>query len=288
MKNIFFNEGKPTKKPKRPLKPTDIRRQGSLTADSIFSDDKHVDSPEVSAAPVPEDENQGTLPLEQRDKHTMSMTLDPNPERRKKWERKMIIREVRKRGRVTKKEVIMATEREALVKSHWFKTSVKKLVPLARQIQGKSVDEAILQMRFSKKKVAKDVMEHLEHAKNVAIVRYGMGLDKPDEKEAKIQPVDIILKNGDTKTISDPSKIYIADSWVNRGPYHKEYDHRARGRINIMRPPHTGISVVLKEEKTQIREWKDREARALRQRKSMLWVQLPNRPVSAQNQYYSW
>jgi ribosomal protein L22 len=189
---------------------------------------------------------------------------------------------------MTKKEVIMATEREALVKSHGFKTWVKKLVPLARQIQGKSVEEAILQMRFSKKKVAKDVMEHLEYAKNIAIVRHGMGLGKVNGTESKIQPVTITLKNGDSKTITDPSAIYIADSWVNRGPYDKEYDHRARGRINIMRPPHTGISVVLKEERTQIREWKDREARALRQRKSMLWVQLPNRPVSAQNQWYSW
>jgi ribosomal protein L22 len=288
MKNVFFNNGKPAKKPKRPLKQAEFQRQGSLTSDSIFSD---AVSPlgGNSSGPLPEDtEETGTLPLEQREKHTMSMTLDPHPRSRKKWERKMIIREVRKRGRVTKKEAIMATERDALVKSHWFKTSVKKLVPLARQIQGKSIDDAILQMRFSKKKAAKDVKEHLEHAKNIAIVRYGMGLEKPDDKESKIQPVTITLKSGDPKTITNPSAIYIADSWVNRGPFHREYDHRARGRINIMRPPHTGISVVLKEERTQIREWKVREARALRQRKSMLWVQLPNRPVSSQNQYYSW
>lgn len=183
----------------------------------------------------------------------------------------------------------MATEREALVKSHWFKTSVKKLTPLARQISGKNIDEAILQMRFSKKKAAKDILEQLKLAKNTAIVRYGMGLRNAAESaQPRLEPINIILKDGEKHTITDPTSIYIAQAWVNRGPFGTDYDHRARGKINLLRPPYTGISVLLKEEKTRIREWKDRETRALRQRKSQLWVQLPDRPVSQQNQYYSW
>jgi ribosomal protein L22 len=226
--------------------------------------------------------------LEDRSPERMSMVLDPRPKTRIRWERRMVTRAVRKRGRLTKQEVIMRTERESVVKSHWFKTSVKKLGPLARQIAGKNIDEAILQMRFSKKKVAKDVMEHLKHAKNVAIVRYGMGLGNVVEGESTSKPITVTLKSGERKVITDPSSIYIAQAWVNRGPYDVDYDHRAMGRINIMRPPHTGLSVVLKEEKTRIREWKDREAKAEHQRKSQLWTHLPDRKISAQNQYYSW
>ena len=49
--------------------------------------------------------------------------------------------------------------------------------------------------------------------------------------------------------------------------------------------PNTGISVVLKEEKTRIREHKEREAKKLRQGP---WVHLPDRPITAQRPYYSW
>ncbi|KAI2792866.1 hypothetical protein POX_b02909 [Penicillium oxalicum] len=181
---------------------------------------------------------------------------------------------------------IKRTERESMSKSHWFKTSVKKLNPLARQIAGKPLDEAILQMRFSKKKAAKDVLDHLEHAKNVAMVRAGMGLGLPSGTSA--EPVTVTLKSGERKKINDPTSIYIQQAWVNRGPYGFGMDHRARGQINRLRPPATGLSVVLKEEKTRIREWQQREADALRKRKTQLWTQLPDRKISAQNQYYSW
>ncbi|EED15326.1 conserved hypothetical protein [Talaromyces stipitatus ATCC 10500] len=285
MKGFMFSRApQPGDKPARkPQPPPQIQRTGSLSQDSIFADE--------AAGEIEEEEStkpKGSAKLEDRLWGNMLRVVDPKPEARKRWERKMIIREVRKRGRLTKQEIIMATERESLVKSHWFKTSVKKLTPLARQIAGKNIDEAILQMRFSKKKAAKDVLEHLQLAKNTAIVRHGMGLTKAGESGRKMVPITVILKDGERHTITDPTSIYIAQAWVNRGPFGSDWDHRARGKINLLRLPYTGLSVLLKEEKTRIREWNDRETRALRQRKSQLWVQLPDRPVSQQNQYYSW
>lgn len=212
----------------------------------------------------------------------------PRPKAQRTWERKLAIKEVRKRGRLPTAVRIARTEREALCKSHWFKTSLKKLGPLARQIAGKNIDDAITQMRFSKKKAAKDVLAHLEHAKNVAIARNGMGLNETGDSEAKRNPTTVILKSGEKLKVTDPSAIYIAQAWVNRGPYGMDYDHRARGQINLLRPPHTALSVLLKEERTRIREWQDREAKALRQRRSQLWTQLPDRKIYGQNQYYSW
>ncbi|OKL61848.1 hypothetical protein UA08_02851 [Talaromyces atroroseus] len=280
---LFKGQSHSEKPAPKPMKPPQIQRQGTLSTDSIFADD-----PILTEEAEQAEKKTGPSRLEDRLHSNMQMVLDPRPEARKRWERKMITREIRKRGRLTKKEIIMATERESLVKSHWFKTSVKKLGPLARQIAGKNIDEAILQMRLSKKKVAKDVMEHLEFAKNTAIVRYGMGLGKEGDQAPKSNPITVILNDGTKKTITDPTSIYIAEAWVNRGPFDTGHDHRARGKINLLRLPYTGLSVRLKEEKTRIREWKDRETRAKRQRKSMLWVQLPDRPISAQNQYYSW
>src|SRR5699024_9738394 len=123
-------------------------------------------------------------------------------------------------------------------------------------------------------------------AKNVAVVRSGMGLGGvgQDQKTPK-KPIDIVLKTGKRMTITDPSSIYISQAWVNRGPYGVDYDHRAHGQINLLRPPYTSLSVLLKEEHTRIREWQERDAEARRKRKTHLWTHLPDRKISAQNQY---
>ncbi|PLN75198.1 ribosomal protein L22/L17 [Aspergillus taichungensis] len=295
----FFLGGSKDAKPKITRRSTaPPKREGSLGADSIFAEEEsgpklipsgRMPTRKQDAQPTPaEAEEEGSMAAEVRNRETMAPVLDPRPQARIRWERKMVIREIRHRGRLSKPQQIMRSERESLSKSHWFKTSVKKLGPLARQIAGKNIDEAMLQMRFSKKKAAKDVLEHLKHAKNVAVVRSGMGLGLAGEANEPTKPVNVVLKSGERKSITDPTSIYIAQAWVNRGPYGVDYDHRARGTINIMRPPYTSLSVVLKEEKTRIREWQDRDAKARRQRKTQLWTQLPDRKISAQNQYYSW
>jgi ribosomal protein L22 len=291
MKDWVLGESKP-KAAFVPVAPK--REEGGLGASSIFADDVGRASgpkPSKQKKQLQEQQQQQAegeedLPLEKRNKDRLQLALNPNPKAQLRWEKRMVIREIRKRGRISKEVQIKRTERESMSKSHWFKTSVKKLGPLARQIAGKPLDEAILQMRFSKKKAAKDVLGHLEHAKNVAMVRAGMGLGAPAGTSA--EPVTVTFKSGERKKITDPTSIYIQQAWVNRGPYGFGMDHRARGQINKLRPPATGISVVLKEEKTRVREWQQREADALRKRKAQLWTQLPDRKVSAQNQYYSW
>lgn len=317
IKNFFFG-GKPAaEKPKITRRANaPMKREGSLSADSIFAEDeaspKLIASGRTPAArkqtaqPDDQDGQEFTYAVDRRNREHMQSVLDPRPNARVRWERKMVVREIRRRGRISKTEQIMRSERESTSKSHWFKTSVKKLGPLARQIAGKNIDEAMLQMRFSKKKAAKDVLEHLRHAKNVAIVRSGMGLGAVQNADIEAEAaaaglnapeaitpqakkgITITLKSGERKTITDPTSIYIEQAWVNRGPYGYDYDHRARGQINLMRPPYTSLSVVLKEEKTRIREWQNREAASQRKRQTQLWTQLPDRKISAQSQYYSW
>ncbi|KAM3076656.1 39S ribosomal protein L22, mitochondrial [Clarireedia jacksonii] len=163
----------------------------------------------------------------------MAATLDPQPRNRMEWQRRKVIQEVKKRGRLSKTQALKRQERMLLSKSHDFKTSVKKLVPLAKQIAGKTVDDAIIQMRFSRKKVAKDVKEHLEHAKNEAIAMRGMGLGIGEGKT--FTPKFIMTKDGKRVKVEDPTTLYVDEAWCGKGLYGKTLDYRARGKVNVMK-----------------------------------------------------
>ena len=156
----------------------------------------------------------------------------------------MVIRDIRKRGRLTRAQLIKRQERELISKSQDIKGSVKKLVPLAKQITGKTVDEAIIQMRFSKKKAAKDIKEHLEYARNQAIVKRGMGLGAVSGSSGT--PIQIKTKNGKQIKVTDPTTIYVDQAWTGRGYHQKSIDYRARGKVNIMRLRSTSKSRIWK------------------------------------------
>lgn len=213
----------------------------------------------------------------------------------------------------------MRTERVSLAKSPFIKTSIKKLYPLARQIAGKPIEEAIVQMRFSKKKAAVDVKKHLEYARDEAMVKRGMGLGvvkavdvegqiEGEAKEGSTMPQGTVVidKNGKRRWVTDKTNMYVDQAWVGRGTYRDSPLFRARGRVDRLRHPQIskrydtekgdaplelwltlsiGISVVLKEEATRIRLMEEREQK--RQNRKV-WMHLPDRPVTAQRQYPLW
>ncbi|KAI9849915.1 MAG: 54S ribosomal protein L22, mitochondrial [Sclerophora amabilis] len=218
-----------------------------------------------------------------RNREAMAVVLDPQPDTRRRWERKMVIREIKSRGRLSRSLKIKRTERESTSRSHFLKTSVKKLGPLARQIAGKPIEEAIVQMRFSKKKAAKAVKNHLEHAKNTALVRNGMGLGAVSGTHS--EPLEIQTKDGKSLVVRDRTGLYVDQAWVGRGAYEPEPEFRAKGQANMLRHPQTSITVLLKEEATRIRQHEEREQK-IRRRK--VWEPLPNRPITKQRPYYCW
>ncbi|KAL2045252.1 hypothetical protein N7G274_002335 [Stereocaulon virgatum] len=231
-------------------------------------------------------------PTEGRDAAVMAAALDPYPLTRRLWLRKMVIRDIRRRGRLTQNEKIMRTERKHLSKSPLIKTSIKKMYPLARQIAGKPLTEAMVQMRFSKKKAAREVLKHLEYARDQAIVVKGMGLgavgDKTGAKGKGNEKEEIVVedKHGKKRVVTDRSAIYVDEAWVGKGrSRERELSHRAMSKIHMLKLPYTSISVVLKEEATRIRLAEERELKRQRKR---VWVPLPDRPVTAQRQYPLW
>ena len=328
-------------------------KMGGLADNSIFSiheeqDKKAAESKQSGKELVVQKIPKDPLSLEARNPKHLEPILNPRPTARSRWQRRMVIRDLRRRGRLTNEMKLARTERSHLAKSHFFKTSMKKLAPLARQIAGKPIDEAILQMRFSAKKAAIDVRRHLIMARDEAIVSRGMGLGLPSpslspaieqpaseavvdvdssssreiwppaatsEKSAKDSATTVdttasprqitfvpdpsitppLPNQTPSKTWKpghplDPTSIYVAQAWTNRGPYGKEPDYRAMGRLNILRPPHTGLSVLLKEEKTRTREKTEKEAKAIRRRMGKnMWTQLPDRKIQGpQGQYMHW
>ncbi|KAI5812333.1 ribosomal protein L22/L17 [Pyronema omphalodes] len=173
------------------------------------------------------------------------------------WLKKVAQRDHRKRGRLTRQEKIAQTEREHTAASHFIKTSMKKLAPLARQIAGKSVEDAIVQMRFSPKKAAKSVLKHLYYTRDEAILRKGL---KSEE-------------------------MYISQAWVGRGPFDRGLNHRARGRIDMLKLPYTSITLNVKEQATLDRIAREKQAKKDRKPAQQI---LPNRAIRGQRQYYTW
>ncbi|KAF2275354.1 ribosomal protein L22 [Westerdykella ornata] len=130
-------------------------------------------------------------------KRLAAMALDPDPRARALWERRLVIRQVQRRGRVTRDVQLARLERESVYKSIPLRTSVKKLTKIMNMIQGKTVEEALVQLRFNPKKVARDVYKGLQIARDEAIVKRGMGLggiqptpelEDPEEVDLEMEP----------------------------------------------------------------------------------------------------
>ncbi|KAF8914590.1 mitochondrial 50S ribosomal protein L22 [Mucidula mucida] len=105
----------------------------------------------------------------------------------------------------------------------YFKISHRKLNDIGRQIAGKPIDHAILQMQFSEKRASSRVMNMLITARDHA-VRY---------KDM------------------DPSKLIVAESWVGKGKHdRKRIEIKGRGHTGVQTHPMASLWVVLKEGKT--------------------------------------
>lgn len=266
------------------------RPRGDLSASSLFSTPEDIQAQNRRRRAI-DAGDETHIQGQRRNLQDLAVALDPEPRKRERWQRRRVIASLRRRERPTAEQFRRMTEREITVHSPNLKTSVKKLGPLARQIQGKTVEEAIVQMRFSKKKIAQQVREHLEYARDKAVVARGMGLGEGvegEEGKSKEVAVDIQRKDGSRQTVSDKSEIYVDQAWVGRGPYGKLPDYRARGRMNLIRTPWTHLALKLKEQGTLVREWQDREAKRQKKRAEKVWVPLPDRPLHGQNQYYTW
>ena len=221
---------------------------GRMESASIFSDELEAArgdrQPSQSGGGKPRRLPTDDLGLSRLREH-MQQAVDPDARSRVRWERKMVIRHTSRClspfGKETRKEKIARTERASLSGSMYLPTSTKKLVHLAHQIHGKTVEDAIQQMRFSKKKMAREVKFHLEESRAVAVAERGMGLGRVNGEVLKAgEEVKLQTKDGKWITVNDPTRLYVAEAWVAKGPWRgMRPDYRARGRMFIKKKPST-------------------------------------------------
>ncbi|KAH9844186.1 mitochondrial 50S ribosomal protein L22 [Rhodofomes roseus] len=118
-----------------------------------------------------------------------------------------------------------------------FKISHRKLNMLGRQISGKPLDMAILQMQFSEKRASTRIKSMLVVAKNHATKLKGL----------------------------DPKRLVVAQAWVTKGPKQlKRIEPKGRGRTGIRVHPDSKITVVLQEGKTKAELLEEERKRKLK------------------------
>jgi ribosomal protein L22 len=178
----------------------------------------------------------------------------------------LAIRDVLRNGRVTKEIKLARTEREYIYHSPALSTSMKKLTRLMHLIAGKTIEEALIQLRFSPKRVARDVMKFLMVGRDEAVTQRGMGIggaqaareafqrelenmsakkgvewtpylaDGTRRLERKPEEGRLIeMKDGSQKRIYDETEIYISQAWVTKGQHSKSIEQRARGQVNVLK-----------------------------------------------------
>ncbi|KAH7929439.1 ribosomal protein L22 [Leucogyrophana mollusca] len=139
-----------------------------------------------------------------------------------------------------------------------FKISHRKLNKLGRQIAGKPIDHAIMQMQFSEKRASSRIKSMLATAK-VHAANY---------------------KN------MDSSKLVVAEAWVTKGPKQlKRLEPRGRGKYGIRVHPDSRMHVKLKEGKTFEQLQAEMRARRL---KRIVSAGLVREDVPLRNPSASW
>lgn len=125
------------------------------------------------------------------------------------------------------------------IRTSLFRVSSQKLNLLGRQITRLPVPLAVLQMKFSPKKAAKEVHQLLLQAQ-ARIVQLPTKLN---DSSAAVQ-------------INDPSKFIVQQAIVGKGPYLKRIDIKGRGRHGVIWRPHSflRLQVAIPDEEAALRK----------------------------------
>jgi large subunit ribosomal protein L22 len=120
-------------------------------------------------------------------------------------------------GKPKHERVLPENEAKAVLRN--LRTSPQKLNLLAQLIRGKSVEKAIADLTFSKKRIAHDVKKTVMSA--VANAENNHGLDVND--------------------------LIVAEAYVGKNLVMKRWKPRARGRINRIIKPFAQLTVIVRE-----------------------------------------
>ena len=107
-------------------------------------------------------------------------------------------------------------DNEAMAKTRMLRTSPQKLNLVAAMIRGKKVDKALIDLTFSKKRIAQDVKKCLQSA----------------------------IANAENNHNLDVDELIVAEAWVGKNMTLKRGRPRARGRFGKIMKPFAEITIT--------------------------------------------
>ncbi len=111
-------------------------------------------------------------------------------------------------------------DNEAKVVLRKLRTSPRKLNLLAQQIRGLKVGDALTQLTFSEKRIAKDVKKALQSA----------------------------IANVENNHQLDVDRLVVSEAWVGKSLVIKRFHARARGRGAGIKKPFSEITIIVREQ----------------------------------------
>ena len=108
-------------------------------------------------------------------------------------------------------------EASAIVRN--LRTSPQKLNLVAQTIRGKPVEAALVDLKFSKRRIANDVRKALQSA----------------------------IANAENNHNLDVDRLYVAEAFVGKSMIMRRWRPRARGRIGRIIKPFSRLTVVVRE-----------------------------------------
>ena len=114
-------------------------------------------------------------------------------------------------------------ENEAMAVSRMLRPSPQKLNLVAAMIRGKSVEKALTDLTFSKKRVAEDVKKTLQSAIANAENNHGLDVDE----------------------------LIVAEAWVGKNLVMKRGRPRARGRFGKILKPFSQVTIKVRQVEEQ-------------------------------------
>ncbi len=110
-------------------------------------------------------------------------------------------------------------DNEAMAVSRMLRTSPQKLNLVAAMIRGKSVERALTDLTFSKKRVAEDVKKTLQSA----------------------------IANAENNHNLDVDELIVAEAWVGKNLVMKRGRPRARGRFGKILKPFSQVTIKVRQ-----------------------------------------
>ncbi len=110
-------------------------------------------------------------------------------------------------------------DNEAMAKARQIRVSPRKLDLVAGAIRGKSVDAALAELTFSKRRIAREVKKVLQSA----------------------------IANAENNHQLDVDLLYVAEASVGKGLVMKRWRPRARGRVARIHKPFSELTLVVRE-----------------------------------------